>query len=53
MAASTTRRRSSTAGVIDDVPPAGPRLRLDDVAAWPQPAADGDPDADAGFDIFS
>ena len=41
------------ATVIDDVPPAGPDSGLDDVAAWPQPAADGDPDADAGFDIFS
>ena len=41
------------ATVIEDVPPAGPDSGLDDVAAWPQPAADGDPDADAGFDIFS
>ena len=41
------------APVIDDVSPAGTDSGLDDVAAWAQPAADGDPDADAGFDIFS
>ncbi|MET0758613.1 MAG: Rv0340 family IniB-related protein [Mycobacterium sp.] len=42
------------ATVIDDVPGAGPDSGLDDLTAWQQPAADGqEPDADAGFDIFS